>query len=45
MARKTGSYIYNDAFRAEAVALAIDQRLPQSTAAKCLGVKCEWLRK
>ena len=45
MARKSGSYNYDDAFRAEAVALVIDQKMPVSTAAKQVGVSYETLRK
>ena len=45
MARKQGSYQYDDAFRAQAVALVIDQKMPVSAAAKQVGVSYETLRK
>ncbi len=45
MARKQGSHQYDDAFRAQAVALVIDQKMPVSAAAKQVGVSYETLRK
>lgn len=45
MGRKQGSYKYDDAFRAEAVALVIDEKMPVSKASKQGGVSYETLRK
>lgn len=45
MARKQGSHQYDDAFRAQAVALVIDQKMPVSAEAKQVGVSYETLRK
>ena len=45
MGRKTGSYNYDEAFRAEAVALVIDQHVPVSRAARQVGISSETLRK
>jgi transposase-like protein len=45
MARKQSRYNYDDAFRAEAVALVIYQKLLLSADAKQVGVSFETLRK
>lgn len=45
MARRKGSHVYDEAFRAAAVSLVIDQRMPVSTAAKQVQVSSESLRK
>lgn len=45
MARRKGSHVYDEAFRAAAVSLVIDQRMPVSTAAMQVQVSSESLRK
>ena len=45
MGRKAGTYNYYEAFRAEAVALVIDEKMPVSKASKQVGVSYETLRK
>ncbi len=45
MTRKQGSHQYDDALRAQAVALVIDQIMPVSAAAKQIRVSYETLMK
>lgn len=45
MARNPGCCLYDDAFRAEAVSLLIEQKMLVSTAAKQVGVSYETLPK
>ena len=44
MGRKQGTYNYDEAFRAQAVSLVIDEKIPMSTAAKRLGIAYMTLR-